>query len=255
MNNHPTLTAAIIALDEERNLAELLPRLDWVDEVVVVDGGSGDATVAVAREHGCRVVSQRFEDFARQRNLALQLAGCEWVLSIDADERPTPRLAQEVLRRIRGDRHAGFHVPIRSSIFGRHLRRSGTQDDRPVRLVRRRAARWVGEVHEVLRVSGRVGRLENWLTHRTQCDLNVFLTKMHRYTTLDAAARVAAGRPPRAREAWLAPPREVLRRLLFKQGLLDGPAGWSFCLLSGLYERVLADKHRRLWEARVGGGE
>ncbi len=247
MSRLPTITAALITRDEEQNLAELLPLLDWVDQVVVVDGGSCDGTLDVARRHGCRVVSRRFNDFATQRNLAIALARGEWVFSLDADERPTPRLVAEIRRRLPGTRWAAFRVPIRSTIFGRPIRRSGTQDDRPIRLFRRELGRWVGRVHEVLRVSGRVGRLDAWLEHCTQQNLQVFLTKMHRYTRLEAAARVAAGQPPRRRDAWIAAPREVFRRLIYKQGLLDGPAGWAFSLLSGLSEWVQAREHRRQW--------
>jgi len=252
MSDRPTITAALIALNEERNLVELLPRLGWAEEIVVIDGGSRDATVDMAREHGCRVVSRRFDDFASQRNLAIRLARGDWVFSIDADERPTPRLVAEVRRRLDGPRFDAYRVPIRSTIFGRSLRRSGTQDDRPVRLFRRGSGRWVGRVHEVLRVAGRVGKLDSWLTHRTQDNLRVFLAKMHRYARLEAEARAAAGRPPRRRDAWLAPPREVFRRLVWKGGLFDGPAGWAFSLLSGLSEWVLAREHRRLWDARNG---
>jgi hypothetical protein len=101
----------------------------------------------------------------------------------------------------------------------------------------------------VLQVTGRVGRLCHGLEHETLPNLHAFLAKMHRYTMLEAEARVAAGRPPRRRDAWIAPIREVVRRLVWKQGILDGPQGWAFGLLSGLSERVLADRHRRLWEA------
>ena len=138
MSRMPTITAAIIAANEARNLAELLPQLDWVDQIVVVDGGSTDGTRPVAREHGCVLAQRPFDTFAGQRNHALDLATGDWVLSIDADERPTPRLVAEIRRRIRTARHAAYRVPIRSSIFGRTFRRSGTQDDRPVRLFRRR---------------------------------------------------------------------------------------------------------------------
>jgi hypothetical protein len=97
-----------------------------------------------------------------------------------------------------------------------------------------------------------VGRLDAWLEHDTLPDLHAFLVKMERYTTLEARARVAAGRAPRGRDRWLAPSREIFRRLVWKQGVLDGPAGWAFSLLSGLSEWVLADKHRQCWEARRG---
>lgn len=255
MNQQPTVTAAIIAMNEAQNLKELLPELDWVDEIVVVDGGSADATAAVARRQGCRLSMRPFDTFARQRNHALDLAIGDWVLSIDADERPTPGLAAEIRRAIRRARYSAYRIPIRSSIFGRTFRASGTQDDCPVRLFRREAARWDGSVHERLRVSGRVGRLQGRLRHQTLPDLHAFLVKMHRYTALEAQARVESGRRPRRRDAWTRPAREVFRRLVWKRGFLDGPQGCAFSLLSGLSEWVLADRHRRLWagaEPEVG---
>lgn len=249
MNRIPTITAAIVALNEEQNLPGLLERLDWADEVIVVDGGSSDGTVHVAHSHGAKLYERPFDNFARQRNHALSLAGGDWVLSIDADERPTPALVHEIRARLPFCRQVAFRVPIRSSIFGRRLRFSGTQDDRPVRLFRRGFACWTGEVHEVLETFGPVGRLQGWIEHRTLPDLPSFLAKMGRYTTLEAEARMAAGCRPRPHDAWTAPARETLRRLLWKQGLFDGPEGWAFSLLSGLSEWVLTHKHRRMWHA------
>lgn len=246
MSRRPTITAAVITLDEERNLAGLLRALNWTDQIVVVDGGSRDATLPIARRHGCRIASRRFDTFARQRNHALRLATGDWVLSIDADERPTPRLVAEIRRRIVQSPAEAFRVPIRSLIFGRPVRYSGTQDDCPVRLFRRPAGRWVGDVHERLRVSGRVGRLENWLAHQTTPDLETFLAKMHRYARLEASGRAAAARRPTWADVWIAPAAEVVRRLIYKQGLLDGPPGWAFCLLSGLSQWVVAREHRRV---------
>jgi glycosyltransferase involved in cell wall biosynthesis len=253
MADRPTITAAIIALDEQQNLAELLPRLDWVDEIVVVDGGSRDDTVGLARTLGCRVSSHPMDDFAAQRNRALRLATGDWVLSIDADERPCPGLPAEIHRRLIGNTQAAYRISIRSWIFGRRIRLGGTQDDRPVRLFRRGAARWEGGVHERLQIRGRIGRLDGWLSHHTMPDLHAFLVKMHRYTSLEARARLAAGRRPSWRDAWMAPVRESFRRLVWKQGLLDGPQGWAFCLLSGLSEWILAREHRRLWRAADSG--
>jgi len=246
MSGRPKITAAVITLDEERNLAGLLSSLDWADEIVVVDGGSRDATVEIAQSHGCRVVSRPFDTFARQRNRASRMATGDWVLSIDADERPTQRLAEEIRRRTARTAAAALRVPIRSTIFRRPMRYSGTQDDHPVRLFRRGRARWTGEVHEVLCVNGPLGRLDNWLVHETMPTLADFLAKMHRYTRLEANARALAGRRPHLYDTWVAPPREVFRRLVWKHGLLDGPTGWAFCLLSGLSEWVLAREHRRL---------
>jgi hypothetical protein len=252
MNVRPTLSVAIIAQNEASNLAELLPSLRWADDVVVVDGGSHDGTVALARRHGCRVVERRFDHFAAQRNCALQHARGDWVLMLDADERPTVHFVRELQRRIGNEVAAAYRVPIRSRIFGRAMRYSGTQDDRPIRLVQRDSARWIGDVHEVCQVRGRVGTLSAGLEHCTLPDVSAFLAKMHRYTALAARARVDQGIPPQSFEAWLGPPRELFRRLAWKLGVMDGPAGWAFCGLSALSVWVGAREHRRQWQLRFG---
>jgi len=242
------LSAAVIVLNEEPHVGGLVDSLiDWVDEVVVIDGGSNDRTVEIARSRGAKVFVRPFDTFALQRNAAIDRCSGRWILSIDADERPTPRLIEQISRTIIDDRFAALRVPIRSRIFGRPVRFTGTQDDRPIRLFRRDAACWAGSVHEILEVRGRIGRLDGWLTHDTQQNLETFLTKMHRYTKLEAERRVAAGRAPRLRDLWIAPPREIFRRLVYKMGFFDGPAGWAFSALSGLYEWILAREHRRLW--------
>lgn len=246
--NCPSISIICIVLNEEQNLPQLLERCGWADEIVVVDGGSRDTTCEVARAFGARVYERPFDNFARQQNYALSLTRGEWVLSLDADERPTAAMISEIRTRIAQPHFDAYRVRIRSRIFGRMLRFSGTQDDRQVRLVRRGHARWHGEVHETLETTGPIGQLRAWLDHDPLPSLSTFLAKMNRYTTLAAEARVDRRCVPRSSDAWLSPSREVFRRLIWKQGIWDGPQGWAFCLLSGLSEWVLADKHRRLWQ-------
>jgi glycosyltransferase involved in cell wall biosynthesis len=243
----PRIAAAVIALNEERNLPGLVESLRWVDEIVVVDGGSSDATLAMARRLGCNTVLRPFDDYASQRNAAIAAARADWVFSIDADERPSARFAAELCGAIAAERYDAFRVPIRSVIFGRLFRFSGTQDDLPLRVARRCAASWSGSVHERLRAAGRVGTLRNGLEHRTIPTLSAFLSKMHRYTTLEAQARVAAGIPPRRSDRWIMPVCETVRRLVWKHGWLDGPQGWAFSILSGVSAGVTAATHLRLW--------
>lgn len=250
MTQSPSISVALITKNEAENLRELLPQLDWADQVVVVDSGSSDGTAEVADAHGCSVATHPFDNFARQRNRAIDLARGDWILSLDADERPTPRLVREIAQAVRQNRCAAYRVPIRSRILGHPVRRGGTQDDRPIRLFRRDSARWKGDVHEVLRVTGRVSELKGWLQHVTLSTYAVFLEKIDRYTALEAEARVREGRAPRLLDAAVAPPREIFRRLIYKLGLLDGPVGWQFALLSGYSEWVLARRHRRLWSTR-----
>jgi len=243
----PTLTVAVIALNEETHLGQLLPRLSWTDEVIVVDGGSVDRSVEVARSCGANVVERTFDHFANQRNAAMEASRGDWILFIDADERPTPCLITELRVRTTTESFAAYRVPIRSTIFGRRFRFSGTQDDQPLRLMRRGSGRWDGAVHEQFGITGAVGRLTAHLEHFTLPNVAAFRRKMQRYTTLEAEARVARRQPPTLRDAWLRPGLELFRRLIWKQGWLDGPEGWKFCALSGLSEWVLAQKHRELW--------
>ena len=188
MSSKVQLSAAVIALNEAHQLADLLKSLAWVDEIVVVDGGSRDATAEIARQAGARCVVRPFDNYAAQRNFAADLTRGRWVLAIDADERPAPGFVDEVQRRIAQPQASAWRVPIRSRIFGRPFRFSGTQDDRPIRLYDRRRARWTGDVHERLTVHGRVDTLDAHLEHQTIPDLAAFLAKMHRYTSLAAEA-------------------------------------------------------------------
>ncbi len=235
----PELTAVVITLNEREQLPGLLRALRFAGQVVVLDGGSTDGTAQLAARLGAQVAVHPFDDFAAQRNRALELVGTPWVLSIDADERPEPGLAGEVAHAVRHPRYVAYRVPIRSHIFGRPVRFGGTQDDRPVRLFRRDQARWQHQVHERLAVCGPVGELHHGLRHRTLPDLAAFLHKMHRYTQAQAQELLTQGATASWHTPWSKAAREVLRRLLYKGGLLDGPHGWAFCCLSGLSEWVL----------------
>lgn len=243
--NHPSITVAVIAQNEAARLRRLVPKLNWADAVLVVDGGSGDGTSDAARESGAVVVQRKFDHFAAQRNAALDAAKTEWVLFVDADEVPSANFAIELRRRLAQERFVGYRVPIRSRIFGRVFRFCGTQDDVPLRLVRRTAGRWTGSVHETFATTGPVSRIDAYLNHETLPTCAAFLAKLHRYTDLAAEASAHRGEVPGVIDLLLRPTREVFRRLVWKHGWLDGPLGWQFCLLSGYSEWVLARKQRR----------
>ncbi len=252
----PTVSALIIARDEERDLARCIRGLRWADEVVVVvDRASRDATESIAREHAQAVIVRPFDDFASQRNAGLAAARGTWVFSIDADERVTPELASEV-RRVVADRsaeHVGYRVPIRSVILGRAFRFSGTQHDLPVRLFRRASGCWIGEVHETVELRGTIGTLGSCLTHRTLPNLHTFLKKINKYTSLEARRLVREGRPVRGRELIGSPIWTFAKLYLGKGGFRDGPEGFAFCALSGVSVAVRNWKHRELIRAREAG--
>jgi glycosyltransferase involved in cell wall biosynthesis len=248
----PRLSALILARDEAENLPDCLASLAWADErIVVVDAASTDRTEAIANRMADRVIVRAFDDFSSQRNAALDLATGDWVFAVDADERATPDLAGEIRRAISEGAHAGFRVPIRSVVLGRPFRFSGTQHDRPLRLFRRDAGRWVGTVHETVDLRGTAGQLQNALGHRTIPDMKTFLAKMDRYTTLEARRFADEGRPLRSLDLTVRPAWTFAKLYLGKQGFRDGLEGLMFCALSGVSVAVRSWKHREL--VRIGG--
>jgi glycosyltransferase involved in cell wall biosynthesis len=246
---NPRVTALIIARDEADHLPDCLATLGWAQEVVVVvDAASRDATEAIARRQTDLVIRRRFDDFAGQRNAGLDRATGDWVFAIDADERVTPELAAEI-RRVTADTetsHDGYRVPIKSEVLGRAFAYSGTQDDNPLRLVRRAAGRWSGEVHETFDLRGTVGQLAHPIRHRTLSDLRTFLRKLNTYTTLEARRLQREGRPVRSGDLAIRPLLTFLKLYLFKQGFRDGPEGLLFCALSAVSVMVRNGKHREL---------
>jgi glycosyltransferase involved in cell wall biosynthesis len=220
--------------------------------IVVVDRASRDETQAIAQRGADLVAIRTFDDFASQRNAALELAAGDWVFAIDADERATPDLAAEIRRVTRDPRlpHIGYRVPIRSVILGRPFRFSGTQYDLPLRLFRRGQGRWVGTVHETVELSGSVGRLRGVLQHRTIPDMYTFIRKLNEYTTLEAIRFEREQRRPGTADLFVRPAWTFLKLYVAKQGFRDGLEGLAFCTLSGLSVAVRHWKHRELIRAR-----
>ena len=247
------ISVLILAKNEAQNLPECLATVDWANEViVVVDRASRDQTQAIAQRRADLVAVRTFDDFASQRNAALDLASGEWIFAIDADERATPELAAEI-RRVTssaGLRHSGFRVPIRSVILGRPFSYSGTQHDRPLRLFRRGEGRWVGAVHETVEIAGSIGLLTHALQHRTIPDMETFLRKLNAYTTLEAIKLEREGRPYRRGDLAIRPAWTFAKLYLGKQGFRDGLEGFVFCAMSGLSVAVRQWKYRERIRAR-----
>ena len=254
MSKHsPRISALILAKDEARNLPQCLATVAWANEViVVVDRSSRDQTEAIAKRGADLVAIRTFDDFAGQRNAALDLASGDWVFAIDADERASPELAGEIRRMIADSshKHTGFRVPIRSYVLGRQFHFSGTQHDRPLRLFRRGYGRWEGAVHETVRLDGSEGKLKHHLTHRTIPDMQTFLRKMNEYTTLEAIKFERDRKKSRLRDLLIAPFWTFAKLYIAKGGFRDGLEGLLFCAMSGVSVAVRSFKYREILRAR-----
>lgn len=231
------ITATIVTLNEERNLARALDSLDCVDEIVVVDSGSIDGTREIACRYGARFIEHAWPGFAAQKNFAAEQAGHDWILSLDADEALTEGLSAEITRLKQGGPEAqAYRMPRRAQYLGRWIRHSGWYPDYKVRLYNRRHARWAGEyVHESVQVEGSVGTLGQDLLHYTCDSLSQHLRTLDRYTTLAAAELRDRGRRAGIPRLLLSPPWTFFRTFVLQQGFRDGWQGLVISVMAAWY--------------------
>jgi len=238
----PRLSAIVITKNEARNIADCLDTLAFCDERIVVDSGSTDDTVRLAEAQGARVVSHRWQGFGAQKNFALMLAGGDWVLSIDADERVSPALARQILDAIATNRATGYRMPRRSSFCGRRMQHSGWSPDYVLRLFRRGRARFSDDlVHEKLICDGPIARLSEPLLHYPVVRLEDALSRMDRYSTAGAEMTVASGKRVSFMTGIVRGLWAFIRTYILRGGFLDGREGFLLAVANaeGTYYRYM----------------
>lgn len=243
------VSAVIIACNEEKKLPAALASVAFCDEVVVVDGGSGDRTREIAEAAGARVVvNTPWPGFVAQRNFAVGTARHDWILAIDADERVTPELQAEIQAlRGAGFSQAGYRIPRVAFYLGRWIRATDWYPDPQLRLFDRRRGRWEGGlIHESVRVEGPVGRLRSDMEHYTYDDLSEHLATIDRYTTLWARQAYGCGRRTGTAEMLLAAAWSFLRNYLLYRGLLLGEVGLTVSVVNAHYTFLKLAKLKEL---------
>ncbi len=231
------ISATIITLNEERNIARAIDSLGCVDEVLVVDSGSTDLTREIALRHGARVLEGPWLGYAAQKNFAARSAAYDWILSLDADEQVTPELAEEILAlKQNGPAADGYSFPRLAHYLGRWIRHSGWYPDRKTRLYNRGAADWVGEyLHESVHVKGSVGELHGDLLHFTCGSLSEHLRTLDKYTTLAARELVEQKTQVSLLHLAVDPVWTLIRTYVLQRGFLDGPQGLAIAWMAALY--------------------
>lgn len=249
-----SISVVLITLNEAANLPRTLQSVSWAQEIVVVDSGSTDATVEIARQAGARVFVEAWKGFGPQKNSAISHATCDWVLSLDADEEVSAALAQEVQALVAGQPHfTAYAIPRLNHFLGRPLRHGGYWPDPKLRFFRRGAARFQERaVHETMETTGPVGQLEGHLIHHCYPTLEDYIEHMNSYSSLSARMLVDAGQAPRslADLLWngiVNPAATFVYNYVFRLGFLDGREG----LLQHLNHVVYIHwKYVKAWQAR-----
>jgi glycosyltransferase involved in cell wall biosynthesis len=232
-----TLSVIIITKNEAANIQACLDSVRFANEWIIVDSGSTDDTVAIARAAGATVIETAdWPGFGPQKNRALDAVSGEWVLSLDADERIPEQLRDEILAAMTDGRkqHGAYALPRLSSYCGHFIRHSGWYPDYIVRLFRRENGRFSTDlVHESVKISqGSVGKLNTAMIHYSYPDDDAYLRKLQQYSSLGARQAYAAGKRGGLGTAILHAFSSFLRSYVIRRGFLDGKAGLMVAISS-----------------------
>lgn len=231
------LAVVILTKNEARHIGECIATLGFADRIVVSDSYSTDGTVEIAQQGGAIVLQRPFDNFASQRNAALDAVAAEWIFFVDADERIPPELAAEVRRVVVERPEVGWWVPRHNYIAGQRVQHGGFYPDYQLRLLRRARARYdpARPVHEVVLLDGPAGQLQNVMIHYNYDTWAQFHAKQRRYARLEGQALHARGIKPWPHKFIRQPLREFWRRYVTLQGYRDGWLGLKLAALLGYY--------------------
>lgn len=252
------LSVVIAARNEEKNIRACLEAVKWAGEIVVVDDLSTDRTVEICREYGAKIlVNDARGSFHKNKNLGLESASGEWLLSLDADEVVSPGLRDELTARLSSDLSGldGFYLLRDNYFLGKRITGCGWSSDYILRLFRKGAAEWPLEIHDVPRISDatRTARLENPLIHHSYYSLDQYFEKFNRYTTRLAVEEgekgVRVGGADFLLFFLLKPVFWFTRKYFFQKGFMDGFRGLFIALSSAL---VIFVTYAKLWEKQRG---
>jgi len=245
------VSAIIVCFNEEDRIEACLDSLRWCDEIVVVDSFSTDRTPEICRRYTEQFYQRPWAGYRDQKAYAHSLTTKEWVLLVDADERVSSPLREEILSILSAEPqpYAGFSLPRLVYYLNRWWRRGGWYPDYDIRLFRRERAKWGGsEPHEKIFVDGKVRRLTNPLEHYTYRNIEDHIQRINRFTSISAGELKRSARRWRLSDVLLRPPVRFVRSYIFQRGFMDGFAGFYVALSAAIYVFL---KYAKLWELEL----
>ncbi|WP_020410675.1 glycosyltransferase family 2 protein [Hahella ganghwensis] len=244
----PKLSVTIITLNEAKRIRECIASVSFADEVLVVDSGSSDDTTEIARAAGARVIEEPWRGFGPQKQFAVDQAQNDWVLCLDADERPSPELAAEICQIMQQPMFKAYTMPRCNTFLGRWLRHGEGYPDLSLRLFDRRNAVWSKDpVHEKVETESEIGQLKADLMHFSEDGINAYLAKQNRYTSLQAEQMHTRGKDFSVGQMIFSPLFRFFKFYILRRGFQDGIPGLIHILI-GCMNSFL--KYAKLYELK-----
>lgn len=222
------ITAIIPTLNEEINIEEAIKSVSFADEILVIDSFSTDKTVELALKHNVRLIERVFDDFSTQKNFAIDSATHQWIYILDADERVTISLHEEILQAVKKPQNfVGFYVYRTFYFMGKKINYGGVQRDKVARLFLKKHCKYNGKlVHEVIESDGELGFLKNKLEHYSYRDFDHYISKLNQYAWLQAKQLNNRGKRVTLYHTFIKPPTRFVIHYFIRLGFLDGFPGF-----------------------------
>jgi glycosyltransferase involved in cell wall biosynthesis len=233
-----TLSVIIPTYNEIDYINDALKSVDFANEIIVIDSFSSDGTKEIALEHGCKVLERKFDNFSNQKNHAISYATGDWILFIDADERVSQKLKNEILSEIEKNNHSGYKLRFPHFYMNRFLYH---KVDKVLRLVKNKNVKFSGDVHEKLQVEGSIGSLNNFMIHYTYKGLFHLIQKKDSYAWFQANTSLKKGKKATIFHLLLKPLYRFFSSYILKRGFLDGVPGLALASINayGVFSRYV----------------
>lgn len=247
MENKNKISVTIITGNEESNILECLESVKWADEIIVVDSESTDKTVEIARLFTEKVFVRKWEGFAAQKSFAMNQATNDWVLSLDADERSTQELAEEILNSDI-EKFDGYKIRRENYFIGKAITGCGWGNDYQIRLFNKNKTRLTNRlVHEGFIVDGKIGTLKNPMIHYSYRTLKTGFSKINEYSSLEAEEKANRKKITGLRLVFF-PVWAFLQHYIIRKGFKDGKHG---LIVSLMHAMTKLQVYMKIWEIKI----
>jgi glycosyltransferase involved in cell wall biosynthesis len=244
------ITAIIPTLNEEIHLKDAINSVGFADEIIVIDSFSTDKTLEIAEKMNVKIIKRKFDNFSSQKNYAIEQATYDWIYMLDADERVTEKVREEILKAVKNPKDfIGFYVRRTFYFAGKKINYGGCQRDKVIRLFLKQCATYKGVVHEKIVVKGKLGFFKNKIDHFSYKSYNHYISKMNHYGALRSQQFFEEGRKVNFFHILIKPCARFFIHYFIGLGFLDGFTGLIFAKIQAYSVFV---KYVKLWSLNRG---